>query len=37
MNPLEVKYALDRTDYMSEELVNVFNVLSHSKIVNKIS
>lgn len=37
MNPLEVKYALDRPEYMGNSVVNVFNTLSHSKVIEKIS
>lgn len=37
MNPLEVKYALDRPEYMTPILFNVFNTLAHSKVINKIS
>jgi len=37
MNPLEVKYALDRPEYMNDYIVNIFNVLSHPKVIEKIS
>ena len=35
MNPLEVKYALDKTEFMNDKIVNIFNSLSHQKIIDK--
>ena len=34
-NPIEVKYALDKMEFIGDEIKNLFFALSHNKLVNK--
>jgi hypothetical protein len=34
-NPIEVKYALDKFEHMDPMVQNIFNALSHKKLINK--